>query len=145
MKLVTAAVTAVLAIAAAGPAFAVTVKNNSNVEITIGVDLGSSEKVETIGAGKSVVIDCPDGCGVTGPWGFSWMASGNDIITSDSTALVTVQEPPAKNRILRTILRPQAVGRLPRPFFVPSSKRTRQFVCRFRYGRASARQEDGGP
>ena len=33
MKLVTAAVTAVLAIAAAGPAFAVTVKNNSNVEI----------------------------------------------------------------------------------------------------------------
>ena len=53
MKLVTAAVTAVLAIAAAGPAFAVTVKNNSNVEITIGVDLGSSEKVETIGAGKS--------------------------------------------------------------------------------------------
>ena len=96
MKLVTAAETAVLAIAAAGPAFAVTVKNNSNVEITIGVDLGSSEKVETIGAGKSVVIDCPDGCGVTGPWGFSWMASGNDIITSDGTALVTVQEPPAK-------------------------------------------------
>ena len=96
MKLVTAAVTAVLAIAAAGPAFAVTVKNNSNVEITIGVDLGSSEKVETIGAGKSVVIDCPDGCGVTGPWGFSWMASGNDIITSDGTALVTVQEPPPK-------------------------------------------------
>ena len=41
-------------------------------------------------------IDCKDGCGVTGPWGFSWMASGNDIITSDSTALVTVQEPPAK-------------------------------------------------
>ncbi len=42
------------------------------------------------------MIDCQDGCGVTGPWGFSWMASGNDIITSDGTALVTVQEPPAK-------------------------------------------------
>ena len=49
--------------------------------------MGSSEKVETIGAGKSVVIDCPDGCGVTGPWGFSWMASGNDVIASDGTDL----------------------------------------------------------
>jgi hypothetical protein len=58
--------------------------------------LGSSEKVETIGAGKSVEIDCEDGGGVTGPWGFSWMAKGNDTITSDGTALVTVQEPPAK-------------------------------------------------
>ncbi len=80
----------------AAPAHAVTVKNTSKVEFTIGVDLGSSEKVETIGAGKSVEVDCADGCGVTGPWGFSWIAKGNDTITSDGTALVTVQEPPAK-------------------------------------------------
>jgi len=97
MRLLTGAAAAALALAVTGPAFAVTVKNNSKAEITIGGDLGSSEKIETIAAGKSVEIDCKDGCGVTGPWGFSWMASGNDTITSDGTALVTVQEPPAKN------------------------------------------------
>lgn len=74
----------------AGPAAAVTVKNNSDAEITVGVDMGSKEEVKTIGAGKSVKLDCPDGCGVTGPWGFSWMASGDDTIESDGTALVTV-------------------------------------------------------
>jgi hypothetical protein len=94
---ITAALTAAAALALlATPAAAVTVKNTSSGEFTIGVDLGSSEKVETIAAGKSVEIDCKDGCGVTGPWGFSWMAKGNDVISSDGTALVTVQEPPAK-------------------------------------------------
>jgi hypothetical protein len=96
MNFVNAAAAAALVLATAVPATAVTVKNTSAGEFTIGVDMGSTEKVETIGAGKSVDVDCPDGCGVTGPWGFSWMASGNDTITSDGTALVTVQEPPAK-------------------------------------------------
>ena len=96
MKLLNAAAAAALVLTMAAPALAVTVKNTSKGEFTIGVDLGSSEKVETIGAGKSVEVDCPDGCGVTGPWGFSWMAKGNDTITSDGTALVSVQEPPAK-------------------------------------------------
>jgi hypothetical protein len=96
MKLLSAAAAAALAIAIAGPASAVTVKNTSAGEFTIGVDMGSTEKVETIAAGKSVELDCKDGCGVTGPWGFSWMAKGNDEISSDGTALVTVQEPAAK-------------------------------------------------
>jgi len=76
----------------AGPAAAVTVKNTSNAEITIGVDWGSKEKVETVPAGKSVTVECKDGCGVTGPWGFSWKASGDDEIVTDGTALVTVMD-----------------------------------------------------
>jgi hypothetical protein len=96
MKLLTAAAAAAVALAIAGPASAVTVKNTSAGEFTIGVDMGSTEKIETIAAGKSVELDCKDGCGVTGPWGFSWMAKGNDAISSNGTSLVTVQEPPAK-------------------------------------------------
>ena len=89
MQLVTAAASLAIALAMVNPAAAVTVKNNSKAEITIGVDYGAKEKIETIGAGKSVDVDCPDGCGFTGPWGFSWMASGKDTITSDGHSLVT--------------------------------------------------------
>ena len=96
MKVFTPIAAAALAMAVAGPAAAVTVKNTSAGEFTIGVDLGSSEKIETIAAGKEVKLDCKDGCGVTGPWGFSWMAKGDDVISSDGQALVTVQEPGAK-------------------------------------------------
>jgi hypothetical protein len=77
---------------AATPAAAVTVKNASNAEITIGVDWGSKEKVETIPAGKSVTVDCKDGCGISGPWGFSWKAAGDDEITTDGTSQVTVMD-----------------------------------------------------
>ena len=76
----------------AGPAAAVTVKNTSNAEITVGVDWGSKEKVETIPAGKSVTVDCKDGCGISGPWSFSWMAAGDDEITTDGKSLVTVMD-----------------------------------------------------
>jgi hypothetical protein len=67
MKRLTAAAAAGLVLAMTGPAGAVTVKNTSSGEFAIGVDLGNTEKVETIGAGKSVEIDCQNGCGVTGP------------------------------------------------------------------------------
>jgi hypothetical protein len=96
MNFVHAAAAAAFVLATAAPAYAVTVKNDSKAEITIGVDMGATEKVETIAAGKSVEVGCKDGCGVTGPWGFSWMAKGNDTITSDGASLVTVQEPSAK-------------------------------------------------
>jgi hypothetical protein len=93
MKLLSAATAAAIGFALAGPASAaVTVKNTSSGEFTIGVDLGSSEKVETIPAGKEVKVDCKDGCGITGPWGFSWFAKGDDVISSNGQALVTVQE-----------------------------------------------------
>jgi hypothetical protein len=84
-----AAATAFLLVA--GPAAAVTVKNTSNAEISIGVDYGSKSDVKNVPAGKSVTFDCPDGCGVTGPWGFSWMAKGDDVIPTDGKSLVTVQ------------------------------------------------------
>lgn len=96
MKLLTAAAAAAVALAMTGPASAVTVKNTSSGEFTIGVDLGNEEKVETIAAGKEVKVECKDGCGVTGPWGFSWFAKPGDTISSNGQALVTVQEPPAK-------------------------------------------------
>ncbi len=96
MKLVTAAVLLTSTLAQATSAAAVTVKNTSAGEFTIGVDMGSSEKIETVAAGKSVELDCKAGCGVTGPWGFSWMAKGDDVISSNGTSLVTVQEPAAK-------------------------------------------------
>ncbi len=98
MKLLTAAAATAFALALAGPAAAVTVKNTSSGEFTIGVDLGNEEKIETIAAGKEVKIDCKDGCGVTGPWGFSWMAKPGDTISSNGQALVTVQEPAAKKK-----------------------------------------------
>jgi hypothetical protein len=79
-------------VAIAGPAAAVTVKNTSSADITIGIDYGSKEKVETVPAGKSVTFECKDGCGVSGPWSFSWKASGDDVITTDGQSLVTVME-----------------------------------------------------
>lgn len=96
MKLLTGATAAALAVALAAPASAVTVKNTSSGEFTIGIDYGTSEKIETIPAGKEVKFDCKDGCGVTGPWGFSWMAKGDDVLASSGQSLVSVQEPPAK-------------------------------------------------
>jgi hypothetical protein len=76
----------------AGPAAAATVKNTGNSEITIGIDHGNKEMTKTIAAGQSAKLDCPDGCGVTGPWGFSWMVSEGDSVTTDGKPLVTVTQ-----------------------------------------------------
>ena len=98
MNLLNAAMAAAVVLAMAVPAQAVTVKNTSAGEFTIGVDLGDTEKVETIAAGKEVKLECKDGCGVTGPWGFSWMAKGDDVISSNGASLVSVQEPGAAKK-----------------------------------------------
>lgn len=74
------------------PASAVTVTNISAGEITIGIDYGDKEKVETIPAGKAVTFECKELCGVTGPWGFSWKAKGDDTITSDGHSMVTYMD-----------------------------------------------------
>lgn len=74
----------------AGPAAAVTVKNTSAKEVSIGIDYGNKEEVKKIPAGKSVTFACKDGCGVTGPWSFSWMAKGDDTFNTDGKSLVTV-------------------------------------------------------
>ena len=36
--------------------------------------------------------ECDNGCGVAGPWGFSWMAKTGDMIETDGKPLVTVTE-----------------------------------------------------
>lgn len=92
MKLAIAAASIAAVLALTAPAGAVTVKNTSSGEFTIGIDLGDTEKIETVAAGKSVDIDCPKGCGVTGPWGFSWMASGKDSISSNGQSMVTYMD-----------------------------------------------------
>jgi hypothetical protein len=73
-------------------ASAVTVKNTSDKEITIGIDKGNDEKTQKIGAGESVQLECKEQCGVTGPWGFSWMAKGDATISSDGQSLINVTE-----------------------------------------------------
>lgn len=89
LKLLTSSALALLMLT--GSAAAVTVKNTSGEEISIGVDHGANEKIEKIGAGKSVKLDCSEQCGVTGPWGFSWMAKGDETIETDGQSLVTEQ------------------------------------------------------
>ena len=44
--------------------------------------MGNKESVHAIPPGGSVTFktECNDGCGVTGPWGYSWMAkTGEDF------------------------------------------------------------------
>lgn len=67
-----------------GSAFALTVENKSEKEIAVGLDAGNQERVEKIGAGKSASIPefcAKDGCGVSGPWGYSILTRPGDTIT----------------------------------------------------------------
>ena len=84
----TAATAAVML--AAGPALALTVTNKDGKEHTIGLDMGDKETVHKIPAGQSVTFkdECKDGCGVTGPWGYSKMAKTGDTITTDGKSLI---------------------------------------------------------
>lgn len=86
-KTLGASATALLVLTSA--ASAVTVKNTSDKEISIGVGHGANEKVEKIEAGNSARLDCKEQCGITGPWGFSWMAKGDDTISTNGESLVT--------------------------------------------------------
>jgi hypothetical protein len=88
-------IAAAAAFALTAPAGAVTVKNVSAGEVTIGIDWGNKEKVEKIPAGKEVTFECKDGCGISGPWEFSWRAKGNDVITTDGQSLISVVDKPS--------------------------------------------------
>lgn len=72
---------------------ALTVKNVSDKEISIGLDQGDKESVHKIGAGKSVTFknECDDHCGVTGPWNFSWWAKTGDSIETDGSSLTAAK------------------------------------------------------
>lgn len=84
------ALAALAATATAGAALTVT--NKDSKEHTIGLDMGDKETVHKIPAGQSVTFknECDNGCGVTGPWSFSWMAKTGDTIVTDGKPLVTV-------------------------------------------------------
>jgi hypothetical protein len=72
----------------ASSALALTITNKSGKEETVGIDYGNSEKVETVAPGKSVKIDgCDEECGVTGIWGYSWMAKTGDTLVFDENGL----------------------------------------------------------
>lgn len=68
-------------------ASALTLTNNEDAEITIGADAGNTETVHKIAAGKSLDLsnDCPAGCGLTGPWGYSHLAlKGDTLVLKDN-------------------------------------------------------------
>jgi len=90
MKTLLAAIAA--AIFATTPAMATTVTNKSGTEITIGVDMGNKESVHKVPAGQSVTFksECENGCGLTGPWAFSWMLKSGEKLETDGKPLVTV-------------------------------------------------------
>ncbi|WP_439541826.1 hypothetical protein [Hyphomicrobium sp.] len=78
---------AVAAVVCASPALALTVENQDKAELKVGIDEGNTEHVETIAAGKTgdLSAKCKDGCGLTGPWGFSWMAApGDKLVFKDA-------------------------------------------------------------
>ncbi|WP_072391596.1 hypothetical protein [Hyphomicrobium sp. CS1GBMeth3] len=74
---------AIAAVLIATPAAALTIDNQDAAELKVGIDEGETEHVETIAAGKAgdLSAKCKDGCGLTGPWGFSWMAETGDKLT----------------------------------------------------------------
>ncbi|PPC79808.1 MAG: hypothetical protein CTY31_03625 [Hyphomicrobium sp.] len=87
MKHITATVIAMSLMAPA--ASALTITNKTSKDHTIGVDLGDKERVEKIAAGKTLKLnDCKDGCGLTGPWAFSWMAKTGEDFAFDDKGIV---------------------------------------------------------
>lgn len=98
MSLMTRAVGAfaVLSLAAI-PVAAVTVKNTSTNDVSVGVDNGVEESVYQIPAGGSVDVkeDCSSDCAVTGPWGYSRLVPQNATIETDGGSLVTADAAPA--------------------------------------------------
>ncbi|HEX2843474.1 hypothetical protein [Hyphomicrobium sp.] len=78
---------ALVAFALATPAAALTIENQDKAELKVGIDEGNVEHVETIAAGKAgdLSAKCKEGCGLTGPWGFSWMAKpGDKLVFKDA-------------------------------------------------------------
>lgn len=73
-----------------GAASALVVTNKTGAEANIGVDMGNTERVETIAAGGTVDLskDCAAACGVTGPWGYSRMVKTGEDFAFDENGVV---------------------------------------------------------
>lgn len=86
MTIIKTSLMAVAALLIATPASALTIENQDTTELKVGIDQGDVEHVEAIAAGKNadLTAKCKDGCGLTGPWGFSWMATpGEKLVFKD--------------------------------------------------------------
>ncbi|MCC7250364.1 hypothetical protein [Hyphomicrobium sp.] len=97
MSLMTRAVGAFALLSlAAIPVGALTIKNTSSKDVSVGVDNGSTEAVYQIPAGGTVDVreDCSADCAVTGPWGYSRLVPQNATIETDGTSLVTAEAAP---------------------------------------------------
>lgn len=82
MKFMKASALAVAAALISAPAMALSIENQDADELTFGIDEGETEHVEKVAAGQTGDFSdkCKDGCGLTGPWGFSWMANAGDSL-----------------------------------------------------------------
>ncbi len=86
MTYIKTSLAAAAALFIAAPAFALTIENQDQAELKLGIDQGDIEHVESVAAGKTadLTAKCKDGCGLTGPWGFSWMATpGEKLVFKD--------------------------------------------------------------
>lgn len=86
MSFIKASLLAVAAALLAVPASALTIENRDKAELKVGIDEGDTQHVETIAGGKTgdLSAKCKAGCGLTGPWGFSWMAKpGDQLVFND--------------------------------------------------------------
>lgn len=83
MKAMKASGLALAAALFAAPAMALSIDNQDAEELKFGIDEGETEHVETVAAGEKgdFTDKCKNGCGLTGPWGFSWMAEAGDSLT----------------------------------------------------------------
>ena len=83
MPRITASWMAMALVVVATPATALTIDNQDKAGLKFGIDEGNVEHVESVAAGKSgdFSAKCKEGCGLTGPWGFSWMANPGDTLT----------------------------------------------------------------
>lgn len=71
---------------AAGPAFAVSVTNQSDKAHEITIDLGATEPTTKVDAGKSAKLDCPEGCELRVPsvsYGLAATAGEKVVIGKD--------------------------------------------------------------
>lgn len=82
MKVMKASALTLAAMLFAAPAMALTIENQDADELKFGIDEGNTEHVETVAAGATgdFTDKCKDGCGLTGPWGFSWIAAAGDTL-----------------------------------------------------------------
>lgn len=88
MKVMKASALTLAAALMAAPAMALTIENQDAEELTFGIDEGNVEHVETVAAGETgdFTDKCKEGCGLTGPWGFSLMAApGDTLVIKDGT------------------------------------------------------------